>query len=382
MHVLSRRHANIVIAVVVWAVVVATTAARQPVDGVAVLLGALACAPLAGRQRYPFAVLVVSAVAAEAYFVHYPAHQGSVVLAAPLIALYTLAEATTRRRALIIGVLAVLAFVGFHALIRPTVWLGADNIALAALGGLAVAAGDASRNRRAYLAEAQARAAHAEADREAEAQRRVTEDRLRIARDLHDAVGHHLALIHVQAGVVAHVLDDPPRPAREALEHIRVASKAALGELGDTIVLLRQPGDPAAPVQPVVGLAGLDELLGSFRRAGLVVTEQVVGTVRPVPGGADLTGYRIIQEALTNVRKHAGIPDVTVRLTYRPDTLRIDVDNAPPDRPADPDRGAGLGLIGMRERVTALGGTLRAGPRPDGGYRVTAELPAPSAAAT
>ncbi len=113
--------------------------------------------------------------------------------------------------------LVVLAFAGVHMLVKPSSWLGADNLALAALGGLAVAAGDASRNRRAYLAEAEARARQAEADRDIEAARRVTEERLRIARDLHDVVGHHLALIHVQAGVAAHVLTTPTEAGRRGV---------------------------------------------------------------------------------------------------------------------------------------------------------------------
>jgi signal transduction histidine kinase len=365
---------------VVYAVTLLTTSAGPSggrLDAAAVTTATLACGALAVRRRWPFLVLVVSAIAAEAYLVQFEGHHGSMVLAAPLIALYTVADASTRRRALIIGVLAALALAGFHMLVKPSSWLGADNIALAALGGLAVAAGDASRNRRAYLAEVEARARHAETDREAEAARRVTEERLRIARDLHDAVGHHLALIYVQAGVAAHVLTDPPAQAREALGHIRNASKTTLGELSATVGLLRQPGEQAAPTDPVVGLAGIDGLLAAFRRSGLAITAQVDGPARPIPVAADLTAYRVIQESLTNVCKHAGPTTVAVRLVYEPDSLRILVDNEtahPPRSGAEP-AGAGHGLVGMRERVTALGGNLHAGPRPDGGYRVTAMLP-------
>ena len=394
-------YADVAVAVVVFAVALVTTAAGPSggrLDPTAVAIAALACGVLVARRRVPYLVLLVSAAAAEAYLVRYQGHHAEMVLAAPLIALYTVAEASSRRHSLVIGVLAVLALAGLHMLLKPSSPLGADNLALAALGGLAVAAGDASRSRRAYLAEVEARARHAEADREAEAARRVTEERLRIARDLHDVVGHHLALIHVQAGVAVHMLDAPPAQARQALAHISAASKQALGELSDTIGLLRQPGEQAAPTEPVTGLAGVRELLTSFRRSGLTITEQTDGPVRPIAVAADLTAYRVIQESLTNVRKHAGPTTVAVRLTYRPEALRIVIDNLagtdPAHRqaaqgragttgdaragtdPAAPARaGSGHGIVGMRERVTALGGSLRAGPRPDGGYRVSVDLP-------
>src|SRR4029450_3804254 len=137
------------------------------------------------------------------------------------------------------------------------------------------------------------------------AARRVTEERLRIARDLHDAVGHHLALVYVQArGAPPRPRDPPPHgppaQAREALGHIRDASKTALGELSATIGLLRQPGEQAAPTDPVVGLAGVHQLLAAFRRSGLAIAEQVDGPARAIPVAADLTAYRVIQESLTN----------------------------------------------------------------------------------
>jgi signal transduction histidine kinase len=376
-------HAEIGIAVVVWAVTLLTTAAGPTggqVDAAAVCIAAIAAAVLVARRRFPLLVLLASAIAAEAYLIHYGGHRGEMVLAAPLIALYTVADESSRRRALTIGVLVVLAFAGLHMLAKPSSPLGADNVALAALGALAVAAGDSSRNRRAYQAEVERRARHAEADREAEAARRVTDERLRIARDLHDVVGHHLALIHVQAGVAAHLLDGPPRPVVEALDHIRTASKTALGDLRDTIGLLRQPGDLAAPVEPVNGLAGLDELLGSFRRSGLSIVERVDGIVRPIAVVADLTAYRVIQESLTNVCKHAGPTAVEVRMTFRPELVRIVIDNASGPLAPVPGTG-GHGLAGMRERVTALGGRLAAGPRHGGGFRVTATLPTAGRAA-
>jgi signal transduction histidine kinase len=385
-----RRHLDIAIAAVSYLVTMLTTAAgsqRGELHPLAGLVAAVACGALVARRRWPLAAFGVSAVSAEIYLAVYQGHQGSTVLVAPLIAVYTVAEAGGRRSAMAFGTIGVLALAGFHMVISPSARLGADNLALVALGALAVAAGDASRSRRGYLAEAQARARLAEHDRDVEAARQVIEERLRIARELHDVVGHHLALINVQAGVAAHLMNDRPEQAREAVAQIRTASRSALGELRDTIGLLRRPGEQP-PVEPVTGLAGLPELLAAFRRAGLVIDERVLGTVRPVAAATDLAAYRVIQESLTNVCKHAGPATVVVSRHYEPETLRIVVDNAAPgaarNRPAQiPPAADGLGghdagghgVAGMRERVATLGGTFAAGPLDGGGHRVTATLP-------
>jgi signal transduction histidine kinase len=364
-------------AAVVFIVTLLTTAAGPgggALDAVAVTLAAVASGALIGSRRFPLLVLLTSTVAAEAYLVYYHGHHGEMVLIAPLLALYTVADTSPRWRGLVIGCLAVLTFAGLHMLVIPASPLGAENVALAALGGLAVAAGDASRTRRAYQAEVEHRARLAEADREAEAARRVTEERLRIARDLHDVIGHQLALIHVQAGVATHVLADPPAPAAEALANIRSASKSALAELSDTVGLLRQP-EEHSPTEPVAGLAALGDLLSSFRRSGLTIDDEVRGPARPLTPSVDLTAYRLIQEALTNACKHAG-PSARVRvsLTYRADAFDIVVHNglSAIRRTAS---GPGHGIAGMRERVSALGGWLDAGPWA-GGFRVHASLPA------
>ena len=380
-HARRQPHADIATAAVVFVVTLLTTATMPSptrVDAAAVAVASVACGVLVLRRRHPFTAFVVSAVAAEAYLAMYGGHEGAMVLAAPLIALSTAAEQGSRRRALLIGVLAVLALAAVHMLVKPASWLGAENLALAAFGGLAVAAGDATRSRRELLAEVEARARRAEAERDAEAARRVTEERLRIARDLHDVLGHQLALINVQAGVASYVLAPagsagPESPAQEALAHIRTASRAALDELRDTIGLLRQPDEAATPIEPTTGLTGLPQLLASFGRAGLVVDHQERGRPRPVPAPVDLTAYRIVQESLTNVCKHAGPCTVTVTIDYQEDAVRVAVLNPPTGRPATATHGNGL--LGMRERVAALAGVLHAGPRPDGGFAVTASLP-------
>jgi signal transduction histidine kinase len=383
---------DLVIAIVVGVVVVATTHGSptgMPIEPAALIAVVVACGALVLRRRHAFAVFLTSSIAAEAYLVlNHSSTNGTMILAAPLIALYTVAESESRRRALTIGVLAVLAFAGLHILVKPASWLGVENLALAALGGLAVAAGDGARSRREYLAEVEARAGRAEQEHEAEALRRVTEERLRIARDLHDAVGHQLALITVQAGVATHLLDSEPGRAREALTHVRRAGRTALDELRDTIGLLRRPGEPPLPVDPLPGLAGLPDLLSKHAAAGRTITTQTSAApdAWPVPVPADLTAYRVIQEALTNACKHAPAAPVHVALHYDPVALRIQIDNGPAVPSDDPalsikddgttgEAGAGLGLVGMRERVAALGGSLVAGPRPDGGYRVRAVLP-------
>jgi signal transduction histidine kinase len=366
-------HADIAIAVVLFAVTLVTTVTGRRLDAADVLLPALACGVLVVRRRWPLPVLVVSTLAAEFFLAPHRGHEGALLLAAPLIALYTVADASARRKALIGGGLAVLVLAGTHIIVKPSSWMGAENLALAALGGLAVAAGDASRNRRAYLAEVEERARRAESERDREASRRVTEERLRIARDLHDVVGHHLALINVQAGVAGHVLDQQPGQVRQSLTYIRQASRSALDELRDTIGLLREPDEPAAPTEPTVGLSALSQLVASFGRSGLRVEHDVLGEVRPLTPAADVTAYRIIQESLTNVCKHAGQPAARLRLEYEPAALRIVVDNdgALPR----PGTGTGHGIVGMRERLAALGGSLQAGPRYGGGFRVSATLP-------
>jgi signal transduction histidine kinase len=344
---------------VLVAALLTTNPAHHLRDPVAVGLAALACAPLVARRRWPHSALLASTVAAEGYLAYVDRSGGTLILAAPLIALYTVAEAGTRRRSLWMGGTAVLLIGVFHTAVRSGRWLGAENVALAALGGLAIAAGEASRNRRAYQAEALLRA-----------QEKVAAERLRIARDLHDSVGHHLALINVQAGVAAHVRPD------ETLDRIRQSARDALDELRDAVGLLRNPDEPLAPVEPTLGLAGLDDLLATFERAGLRITCRREDD-RPLPPATDVVAYRVVQESLTNALKHAGQVDVRLVMRLRGPALSIVVEN---DGPPVPATAEAHGLTGMRERVTALGGTLTAEPRPLGGFRVSCRLPAGAAA--
>jgi signal transduction histidine kinase len=224
------------------------------------------------------------------------------------------------------------------------------------------------------------RARNAEA-REAEARRRVTEERLRIARELHDVVSHSISVINVQAGVAAHVIERRPDQARESLEVIRQTSREVLRELRGILGVLRDEED-AAGRRPAPGLAQLDELVESSRRAGLATAVSVRGEARGLPPDVDLAAYRIVQESLTNVLRHAGPARAEVRLAYEPGRLVVEVvDDGRGAAQADP-AGGGHGLAGMRERVAAAGGSIEIGPRVSRGFRVRAVLPDGSRAGT
>jgi signal transduction histidine kinase len=390
-----RRHAHLAdaaIAVAVFASAAVTAFGGQghpfPTAGdrtAAVAAAVLGCGALALRRRHPLPVLVVSGAAAEVFLAVTSGSGGTsgvLILLAPLIALYTLVDQVERRRGLLVGGGALLLLALAHAVHRPAL-LGPENLAFIALGGLAIAAGDSSRNRRAYLTEVERRAARAELEREQDARRRVAEERLRIARDLHDCVGHHLALISVQANVADQALGavDPPLTgatgaAKEALGYVKSATRSAMGELRDTVSLLRQPGDPVAPTAiPASGLDGLDELLASLRASGLDVDHRVDGDAVPLAPAADLTAYRVVQEALTNVYKHARLRRARLSFVYEGQLLRITVED-PGGAGGSAEVGSGgHGIVGMRERVLALGGRFAAGRHPDGSFRVSADLP-------
>ena len=218
----------------------------------------------------------------------------------------------------------------------------------------------------------------AEQSRAEEARRRAGEERMRIARELHDVLAHNISLINVQAGVALHLMDEQPGQSRSALQAIKQASNDALGELRSVLDVLRQ-GDEAPPRAPASGLAHLDSLVAGAGATGLEVRTRVEGTPRPLPAGTDLAAYRIVQESLTNVTRHAGPAGATVRIAYGEKDLTVQVDDdgngLEPPLAADIPLRPGRGLVGMRERVAALGGDLTAGPRPGGGFRVLARLP-------
>ncbi|MFC7258625.1 sensor histidine kinase [Streptomyces lutosisoli] len=210
------------------------------------------------------------------------------------------------------------------------------------------------------------------AERAQAARRRADEERLRIARELHDVLAHSISVINVQAGVGLALLDSDPEQARTALTTIKAASKEALGEVRQVLDTLRAPGE--APRAPAPGLDRLPELVEQAAGAGLTVEVEGEGEVPKLPPGTDLAAFRIVQEALTNVVRHSGSRHARVRLGSAEGALRLRIDDDGPATGADAG-GSGNGLAGMRERAAALGGTIEAGPRDDGGFRVLAVLP-------
>jgi signal transduction histidine kinase len=231
--------------------------------------------------------------------------------------------------------------------------------------------------RRAYTARLE-RTAELERARAEQARQAVAEERLRLARELHDVVAHSISVIAVQSGVGAHVASTQPEEAAKALAAIEATSRAALTELRRLLGVLRQEDEPQGDLAPVPGLADLDSLLAEVAKAGLGVRLQVEGRPAQLPAGVDLSAYRIVQEALTNVVKHAGPARAQVAIRYRDQEVMVEVtdDGRGAAAPTGDGRArVGHGLIGMRERVAVFGGDLDVGPRPGGGFRVAARLP-------
>jgi signal transduction histidine kinase len=313
------------------------------------VLTVLCCAALFLRRRYPLSVAGFALVCCALY---YPlTDPDGLVLLAFAYALYNAAAAGRIRGA---ALLVVAAMAGVTAgEIGSRTGRHVDNFAFFLMTGwfVALVAGGAVAHYR----------AEAERTKEAEARARATEERLRIARELHDALGHHLALINVQAGAALHRRD--PGQAEEALAAIKDASKTALQELRATLGTLRETGRPS--------LSRVAELAESAGASGLTVRTEIDGVARDLPPDVEHAAFRVVQEALTNVAKHAAAKTVVVRLGYAADELSVQVD--------DDGRGGGAtpgnGIRGMAERARALGGELTAAPKENGGFRVRARLP-------
>jgi signal transduction histidine kinase len=320
---------------------------------------------LVARRRYPAAVLGVTMVAA---LLSGPGNHGRFAWLPVIAAFFTAVRA--RRRAAVIASLVV----GYLVAVWPPWLIGSRGhsatFALALLCGLLVLLSTAELMRAAVQ-----RRLAAKRIREQELLRLASEERMRIARDLHDVVAHNISVINVQANTALHLADRQPERAREALATINDVSRQALAELRSVLGVLRADGD-AAPRAPAPGLGELDTLVANMAAAGLKVELETENSPGPLPASVDLAAYRIIQEALTNTARHSGAARATVRVRYRARTVEIEVEDEgttgpKPSRPA----GAGSGIAGMTDRAQALGGRLTAGPRPDGGFRVTALLP-------
>ncbi|MEU5023552.1 sensor histidine kinase [Streptomyces milbemycinicus] len=369
----------------------------SPPPAAAYFIAVVSCAVLPVRHRAPLAAM--AATTASGMLVPPLGLLLSPLIVAPaVITAYSLTVRTERHAASAVSLTSVALLVASTPLFGALSWKDASRVgAVAAFPLVAGVLGYSVRNRRAYLAAVEERARRAEEDRDSEARRRVAEERLRIARELHDLVAHQITLANAQATVAAHLFDARPEQTRKSLKELVETTSDALDDLRATVGLLRQSGDSAAPADPAPGLSRLPSLLESFRRAGLEVSVHQEGTARPLPPGVDLTAYRIVQEALTNVTKHAGTGSARVRLVWNRDRVTITVADdgggartvptasagagasTRPSASAAADRPPGYGLIGMRERATAVGGHLSAGRRPEGGFLVSTQLPLPPA---
>ena len=329
--------------------------------------------PLLGRRRHPTGVFAVLAAAA---FVQWLAGIRLGADAALLVALFTVASQCSRRRALLAAgvlevgvVLAAVRFAPAGGGVFGSIVFLSGLVAAALLSGMNL------RTRRAYLASVVDRAQRLERERDQQARLAVTAERTRIARELHDIVAHSLSVMVTLADGAAAAQPADPEQARGAMRQVSVTGRQALAEMRRLLGVLREdePGSGTGRLAPQPGLGGLDGLLHQVREAGVPARLTVTGTPAELPGTQQAVVYRVVQEALTNVLKHGReVSTVQVRLAWQPGAVALDVlDDGAACLPA----ADGHGLTGMRERVALFGGTVSAGPRPAGGWRVHARLP-------
>jgi signal transduction histidine kinase len=338
---------------------------RHTWDAGAVALLAAGTIALFWRRRYPGTVLVIVFATTLAYSVtNYP--RGP-VFAALIVAFVGAVMAGRRRLAWSSIVAGYVLFLWLPDLFNTQHTTVPDAVGLAAWLLVLAGAAEMIRSRR-------ERAAARTRTLEEEARRRTSEERLRIARELHDVVAHNISLINVQAGSALHLMDQQPERARTALTAIKEASKEALVELRSVLGVLRQLDDEA-PRSPAPGLGRLDEVVARATSAGLPVHVEVEGRSGALPQSVDMAAYRIVQEALTNVARHAGPAKATVRISYSERDLVLQVDDDGFGAPTKAAPTEGNGIVGMRERAATLGGNVQVGPRPGGGFRVRAWLP-------
>jgi signal transduction histidine kinase len=345
------------------------------------LAGGLAV-PVVFRRKYPIGAYY-TAVAAGGLQVALDVRPAATDVAI-LILLYTLAAYAPRRVSVwglavclagsAVGVLRWISLI-HHSMLE---WLAAGTMLFAGPALLAWVLGDSMRYRRAYYASLEDRAARLERERDAQAKVAAAAERARIARELHDVIAHNVSVMVVQADGASYALGTDPARAREALAAISATGRQALAEMRRLLGVLRREEDGGSGRAPQPGIGELGELLDQARSAGLPVSFAVEGDPQPLPGGVALAAYRIVQESLTNTRKHAGpVASASVLLRYSPDALVLTISDdgrGGPGGAALPGA-AGHGLTGMRERVAVYGGSVAAGPRPGGGFEVVATLP-------
>ena len=329
------------------------------------------------RRRWPIpvlaAIILLYGVAA------FLGTLGPGIVVATGIAMFGVTNRSSRRVGIMTAGAAIVAVVLLSLLAAIGSVFDPRTVQFVVSVAFAAAAGDATRSRREYIRAVVERAERAEQTRESEARRRVTEERLRIARDLHDAVAHQISVISLNAGVATSALDSKPERAREALGTIRSAARAVLGEIGDLLEVLRSTDEGSEFVSaPQPGLERLDPLIEQFAQAGLTVNVRIEGDLARLPTAANLVAYRVIQEALTNAHKHGAEHRAHVLIAVEDDEAVLVVTNpvaAPlPGLTPGSNPSGGHGLMGLRERVASVRGTVTTGLTP-GGYRVAATLP-------
>jgi signal transduction histidine kinase len=347
----------------------------------AYIIGIFLALPLYFRRVHPLRVLAVISVVSLLYtYVEKPADLEALQAFPLIVAFYCVGSYRERWRSLVLSFVSVAPLLllaehynqGYGGSTNRYPWIGS-----LILFACATAVGVAIGSRRQTMESLKERARLAELSREEEARRSVDEERLRIARELHDVVAHSIVTISVQAGVASHVFDTQPEQARAAIGEIRKLSKETLQELRATLGYLRTVDNDQESRAPSPGMDQIDALIGRMRAAGLRIRLTKHGSPRPLPAAVDLIAYRIIQEALTNVVKHVGAANVEIELGYELDRFDIRVIDdgrgvAPISTVAE---GTKHGLLGMRERAAAVGGKFVAGPKEDGGFEVCATLP-------
>ena len=344
----------------------------RPLDALAYLLLTSAGVSVGLALWWPVAALVLALGATSVFYSLDYSHTSPLFLSV-LAILFIGSTAHSARRSLLIGLLAIATVLGQHVITEGLAGLNTALLANTGWIAAAVLAGHSLAAQRDYVAAMRERARTAEETRELEAERRVTEERLRIARELHDVVSHTISVINVQAGVAAHVIQQRPEQAVTALETIREASKEALRELRGILSVLRQV-DEGDETSPAPGMADLEGLIRATTQAGLAVTFTTSGRPRPLAATVELAAYRIVQESLTNALRYAHGGSAEVKVHYESGCLSIQVDDTGGSG-GELISGSGQGIIGMRERAAAVGGTLEVGPLAEGGFRVCATLP-------
>ena len=340
---------------------------------IAYALAAAVALPIAVHRRYPMAALGTATVAAILYSVgRFTSFPGYALFALVFgISLH----AGRRRAAAAFG--AALLALGVALSLQPaTVVTTSTWVSTILATAVAWLSGENIRSRRLRWSALEERTRRLETEREDRARQAVSDERLRIARELHDVVAHSMSVIAVQAGVANHVIDSRPEMARQALATVETNTRSALVEMRRLLGVLRQGDEPSASLVPAPGLVEVPGLVQQFAEAGLMVDVRVDGVPDQVPDGVDLSAFRIVQEGLTNVLRHGG-PKAEVTVGYQSGTVRIEIcdDGRAPGGSAMVGKEPGHGLLGMRERVAVFGGTLVAGPRPGGGFRLAATLP-------